>query len=155
MGLQFLKVACVIQLACGTAYAQHPDEPHPILFETLIKNDSHFHRSESGFIVLRGPGDESAFLSTFFPRPSLPEVDYFSQMVLGVCGGVRSMTGHSIEIDEIIEGANVVIVYYTDFQPTLGFAYQSWPIHLVAIPRTKLPVEFRGRVVIENERKQP
>jgi hypothetical protein len=83
------------------------------------------------------------------PTPALPEIDFTESMVVAVYIGTRPNGCYSVGIDRIYRSGDTIVVEYTEQIPSAEnictMALVS-PSHLVVIPKTPYPFEFRRSV---------
>jgi hypothetical protein len=81
--------------------------------------------------------------------PALPNIDFSQKMIVGVYIGVRPNGCYNVGIDRIYQSGQKNIVEYTEQIPSeediCTLALVS-PSHLVIIPKTPYPFEFRKSV---------
>lgn len=123
-----------------------------ILFET-VSHLSHSYINQKRFVVI---SDVSAWAALWAehhhgtsPAPALPDVDFSENMVIGVYLGTRPNGCYGVGIDRIYQSGETIIVEYTERTPSAAdictMALVA-PSHLVTIPKTPHPFEFRGTV---------
>ncbi len=80
-----------------------------------------------------------------FPPPSLPEVDFESQMVIAVFMGVKNSGGYATEITAIKEGGDSIAVFVEETSPGPNCAVTlalTSPFHIVKMKKSDKAVEF-------------
>jgi len=76
-----------------------------------------------------------------------PEIDFSSQMLIGVFSGSKPTGGYGIGIQRVLEDSKKIVVEYVEKSPppdaivTMAFTY---PCHIVSIPRSDKAVEFKA-----------
>lgn len=84
-----------------------------------------------------------------FPSPSLPDIDFSKNMVIGVGMGSRSSGGYSAEIKNIIVEDGKLAVNLVEFQPgsnCLVTMAITQPYHLVVLESSDLPIQVNRQV---------
>lgn len=79
------------------------------------------------------------------PAPPLPAVDFSNRTVVGVFLGTRPSACYSVHIEDIVTGADRVIVYYAEREPgpnEVCAQVITAPAHIVSVTRSALPYEF-------------
>jgi hypothetical protein len=122
----------------------------PLAFETVEKSN------QSGIMDARQAvvKDAPAWLSLWeehtghvTPPPEPPLVDFSKHMVLGVFLGQRPNLCYQVIIEAVESIArNKILVKYRETGPLPGSSCAqaiAYPVHLVTIDRSSLPVEFR------------
>lgn len=80
------------------------------------------------------------------PQPALPAIDFSKDLIAAVFAGQRPNSCWELNIERVsrLEGKIVVEYRLRDVTPVAICAMAiTSPSHLVALPRTDLPVEFR------------
>jgi hypothetical protein len=80
------------------------------------------------------------------PPPARPAVDFSRHQVVGVFLGPRPSGCHAVAVRRVLQSAAARIVVYHEDVPGPGAlctAQVVTPAHLVQIPASSLPVEFR------------
>eukprot|EP00591_Stephanopyxis_turris_P001215 CAMPEP_0195524310 /NCGR_PEP_ID=MMETSP0794_2-20130614/24047_1 /TAXON_ID=515487 /ORGANISM="Stephanopyxis turris, Strain CCMP 815" /LENGTH=200 /DNA_ID=CAMNT_0040654497 /DNA_START=145 /DNA_END=747 /DNA_ORIENTATION=- len=105
--------------------------------------------------VFRSHADFESFWSKHggiaSPSPSCPEVDFESNMVIGVFGGTKNTGGYSVEVSSVEETETEAIVkYQTKCPPPGGMTIMALtqPYHIVRVAKSLKAVKFEP-VVIE------
>ncbi|MEH6436732.1 protease complex subunit PrcB family protein [Massilia sp. DD77] len=83
------------------------------------------------------------------PDAKAPEVDFASQMVVGVFLGNAPSACHGTQIEGVSRSAERITVRQVNTEPGPGIACAmmvTYPAHLVAIGRSALPVEFAEEI---------
>lgn len=83
------------------------------------------------------------------PDAKAPEVDFATQMVVGVFLGTRPSGCHTTGIEEVRRTARGITVRHVNTEPGPDVACTKMmvnPAHLVAIERSELPVEFAAEI---------
>lgn len=93
-------------------------------------------------VVLRTPSELDSFWGS---EPSKPEdIDFSSAMLIGVFMGTRANTGPTIRVKLLVSDATGLTVRYVITDPSETLPGFSGPCHLIAVPTSELPVEFRS-----------
>lgn len=78
------------------------------------------------------------------PSP-LPRIDFSEEMVAGVFIGERPNGCHAVRIQRVYRKASTIIIEYSERTPSgpriCNYAV-THPSHLIALPRSREPVEF-------------
>jgi PrcB C-terminal len=100
-------------------------------------------------IVVRTPAEWTALWARHSdPGVPLPPVDFAREMVVAVFLGHRPTSGYQVQItgvDEVGAGPDLEVTYRT-LEPAAGSVRRpviTMPFHIVALPRSALPVRFR------------
>lgn len=91
--------------------------------------------------------------STDIPTPSLPEVDFTENMVIGVGLGNKPSGGYSVEIKDIIMKDDKLVINAVEQQPgqnCMTTMAITQPYHLVTVEQSDLPVQFNRQTEIVN-----
>jgi hypothetical protein len=86
------------------------------------------------------------------PRP-LPDVDFTTQMVIGVFLGMGGNGCNSTSISSVSSDGKTITVRHSDTVPGIGIMctmYVPSPAQLVTVPRSDLPVQFVREVRVIN-----
>jgi hypothetical protein len=81
------------------------------------------------------------------PPPVPPAVDFARHQVVGVFLGARPSGCHAVQVRKVLQSAVARIVVYHEDVPgptALCTAQVVTPAHLVQLPASPLPVEFRA-----------
>jgi len=85
--------------------------------------------------------------SNIQPPPSMPNVDFSSEMAIAVFSGERKSGGYSIQVDNIKLAGNKLIVMVSESNPAPGsinMMMLTQPYHIVRLSKSTLPVVFQG-----------
>jgi hypothetical protein len=131
--------------------AQKSQAPE-VLFES-VSHQSHSYINQQRFVVISDAAAWAAWWAEHHrgisPTPALPDVDFSENMVIGVYLGTRPNGCYGVGIDRIYRSGETNIVEYIERTPSeydiCTMALVS-PSHLVTIPKTSYPFEFRGTV---------
>ena len=86
------------------------------------------------FLISMG-NDSSSFINT--------DVDFSLYQIIAVVDIERPDTGHSVNIDTVIENENDITVDFSVLNSGDGFTVMGQPYHIVKIPRSSKPVIFQ------------
>lgn len=95
--------------------------------------------------IVRTAEDWKALWSDHSPNQVLPEIDFASQMVVGVFLGTKPTDGWEVEVVGVQGDEDALVVQYAVRQPRRGQMVAqilTQPFHLVAVPRQGDPVRF-------------
>jgi hypothetical protein len=87
------------------------------------------------------------------PPRALPDVDFNTQMVIGVFLGMAGNGCNSTSIDSVSSDGKAITVRHSDTVPGIGVMctmYVPSPAQLVVVPKSDLPVQFVGETRILN-----
>jgi hypothetical protein len=76
-----------------------------------------------------------------------PEVDFSTQMLIGVFSGEKPSGGYSISIRRVLESSKSIVVEYVEKSPppdaivTLALTY---PCQIITLPSSEKSVEFKA-----------
>ena len=87
------------------------------------------------------------------PTPSLPEIDFTENMVIGVGLGNKPSGGYSVEIKDIIIKDDKLVINAVEQQPGQNCGTTmaiTQPYHLVTVEQSDLPVQFNRQTEIVN-----
>ncbi len=79
-------------------------------------------------------------------KTAAPDVDFSSQMLIGVFSGRKPTAGYSIAIEKILEGTKSIQVEYSEKQPSpesMVAMVITYPCQIVSVPRSDKTVEFK------------
>jgi hypothetical protein len=80
------------------------------------------------------------------PRPARPVVDFARDQVVGVFLGPRSNGCYAVQVRAVLQTESARVVVYHETVPgpdAICTAQMVTPAHLVRVPASSLPVEFR------------
>jgi hypothetical protein len=147
------SVACDAAFAASYHVFKAQKSQAPEVHFESVSHQSHSYIDQQRFVVI---SDASAWAALWeehhrgiSPTPALPDVDFSENIVIGVYLGIRPNGCYGVGIDRIYRSGETNIVEYTERTPSENdictMALVS-PSHLVTIPKTPHPFEFRGTV---------
>lgn len=108
---------------------------------------------ESGGMVFRDVESWEGFWNSYCrvitgggTRLAAPQVEFSSQMLIGVFSGQKPTGGYDVTIQRVLEGSKTIIVEYVEKSPppdasvTMALTY---PCQIIAVPRSDKSVEFK------------
>lgn len=139
--------------AAGVFAAAAPGKPQgqPVRFSTVARG------SQSGIrgplqVVIRSASEWAELWRrhTAFavPPPSVPQIDFGNEMVIGVLTGERRSGGYDVKILEVWRQADRLSVLYRETTPpTRALTTQAltYPHHLIRTERSDLNVVFEAQ----------
>jgi hypothetical protein len=96
-------------------------------------------------VTVRTPGEFATLWKSHANDRKMPEVDFTSNMVVGIFLGSRPTGGYGAEIVSAQPEGNTLVVKYKETRPGRGSMTAqvlTSPFHLVAIPKFDGPVRF-------------
>lgn len=96
-------------------------------------------------VILRTPAEFATFWKSHANDRKMPDVDFTSNMVVGIFVGSRPTGGYGVEIVSAQPEGGTLIVKYKETRPGRGSMTAqvlTAPYHLVAIPKVDGPVRF-------------
>jgi hypothetical protein len=96
-------------------------------------------------VVIRTPAEWAALWKLHAPLATAPQVDFATNMVVGVFLGTKPSAGFDVEIVGVKSQAGDLIVEYVQTQPgrgTITAQMLTEPYHLVAVPKHAGRVTF-------------
>lgn len=144
--LAFLGYGC----GSGSFYVEPSADEPANLFQS-----SHVFSHEAGSMkaVIRSARDWEELLDNYptenleYARDRFWRVDYNRHMVLGIALGSRWSGSIRVNIDSLRVENQHMIVYATEFRPSVQTRDFANPAHFIVTERTNLPVEFADVVV--------
>lgn len=137
----------ILMNGCGSgSFFVEPNDGEPL---TLFKSSKLFHpAAEPAEVVIRSSDAWTAFLASYptsgfeFLRDRFYHVDYDRHMVVGLAFGGRGRGSISVNIDSLHIGHALIVVFATEFRPTIQTRDLVNPAHFIVVPKSALPVEF-------------
>ncbi|MEM0541790.1 hypothetical protein WFZ85_04120 [Flavobacterium sp. j3] len=143
----FLSFLCIIMLTGCSDDDSAPAPFEPITIEpVLIGKGFSTDEITSGNFVISTQTDWDAFLinmDDIVGAPLNTNVDFSLNEVIVVIDVLRPDTGHSVNIDTVIENENDITVNYSLMDIGDGFTDTNQPYHIVKIPISSKPVIFQ------------
>jgi len=96
-------------------------------------------------VVVRTPAEWAELWKLHAPSATAPQVDFATNMVVGVFLGTKPSAGYDVEIVGVKAQAGDLIVEYVQTQPgrgTITAQMLTAPYHLVAVPKHAGHVSF-------------
>lgn len=100
---------------------------------------------EARTVVVKDAAAWSRLWNEHAPGRALPAVDFATEMVVGVFMGSGANSCYTTSIDDVVRMADKIVVHELRSVPGPDVAcamHVTTPAHLVAIPRSDLPVAF-------------
>jgi hypothetical protein len=100
--------------------------------------------------AMASASEEDAFQDARGRRHSLPAVDFSKSMVVAVMVRGSPTLSTGVKVDEVLQLDDEIVVRYREYQPsasTYGLPAIGAAYHLVAVPRSDLPVRFERTIV--------
>jgi len=141
-------VALLLMMGCSNVKTLKPVSP----LESIPCSGLQY--PESGGMVFRDAGSWKAFWNRYCKvitgegeKLSAPEVDFSTQMLVGVFSGEKPTGGYSISIQRVLDGPKRLVVEYLEKSPppdamvTMALTY---PCQIISIPSSEKSVEFKA-----------
>lgn len=136
---------------------EDPETPsNTVAFESLEK-DFYSGMEDSFETVIRDQATWEQFWANLhsidIPTPSLPEVDFTENMIIGVGLGNKPNGGYSVEIKDILMKDDKLVINAVEQQPgrnCMTTMAITQPYHLVTVEQSNLPVQFNRQTEIVN-----
>ncbi len=116
-----------------------------------IETESYPYRKNAENLIIKNAKDWTQLWNSLGHSALPPEVDFTSDMIIGVFQGEKSTGGYGIEINKIIEKGNAIEASVTETSPGRGcmvtLAFTS-PFQVVKAQRSDKEVVFKTEKVI-------
>jgi hypothetical protein len=135
-------IAMAIALA---AVLQTPALPKPPMVPMTIDKGDQSNVDEAKQVVVRTEAAWAALWSRHAPDRKRPQVDFSSQMVVGIFMGSRPTAGYSVAIVSTIQANGVLTVRYREVVPprdAITAQVITFPFVLVTVPAFAGDVRF-------------
>jgi hypothetical protein len=113
-------------------------------FSTVAKGDAS-EQQTARQVTVRTAAEWKALWKEHSLAAKMPEIDFSTQMVVGVFLGTKPSAGHEVEIVAVRAEEKDLVVEYVQKQPgrgTLAAQILTEPYHLVAVPQHAGTVRF-------------
>ena len=142
-----LSLVIVSGLAASGCAGANPDATS-VPFSTVERSGTSAVTTPESFVV-RSQTEFNALWARHtanrLPPPPAPAVDFKANQIVGYFLGWRPSGCYSMSISRVIQTSDRVIVTYKEDVPPPGAictAMMVSPAHFVAVPQSRLPVEF-------------
>ena len=124
--------------------------PSPVAFETALAGNSSGITAREA-VVVRNAGQWDALwgrhATLMVPPPPPPAQDFSGRQMVGLFAGSRPDGCYGVTVTAVVQQSQAVIVLYREQRAGSGEACTqaiTQPHHLVWIPASSLPVEFKA-----------
>jgi hypothetical protein len=96
-------------------------------------------------VTLKNPAEFATLWKTHAADRRMPDVDFTTNMVVGIFLGSRPTAGYGVEIVSAQPESGVLIVKYRETRPSpdlIAAQMLTAPFHLVSVPKFDGPVRF-------------
>jgi hypothetical protein len=150
---------CLALTACSGAFASGQPSPSPVAVVRLRDGSVAFSTYTGVRDSLRTVVRDSLLWrqlwerinQPFFPRPSLPLIDFSREMIVVAALGSRPSEGYDVVIERVEQDSTGIEVALRRATPAPGCpvaAVVTQPLDLARIPASDQPVRFRERTVV-------
>ena len=148
----FLSFMCIIMLT-GCSDDNNTSTPfEPVTINPVLIGKGFFSSQENlspSNLVITNQTSWNQFLeqiNIFYNYSSTfseTTIDFTTYQIIAVIDSQRPDTGHSVNIDTVIENENDITVDFSVLNSGDGFTAMIQPFHIVKIPRSSKPVIFQ------------
>lgn len=127
------------------------ETPHPFPIQTLARGTSSGVRERLVTVIKTEEAWRALWQRHIVgvePRPAPPPVDFSREMVVAVFMGEQRTSGATVEVLEATRQEGAIVVRVREVSPPpegIVLPVLTQPFHLVALPRSELPVRFEWR----------
>jgi hypothetical protein len=96
-------------------------------------------------VIVKTPAEFAALWKTHAADRRMPDVDFTTNMVVGIFLGSRPTAGYGVAIVSAQPESGVLIVKYRETRPSpdlIAAQMLTSPFHLVSVPKLDGPVRF-------------
>jgi hypothetical protein len=132
----FVSFVCVV----AAAAAQSPKAG----LTTIAKGDASGQQLAKQ-VTVRSAAEWKTLWKEHAPTDKMPDIDFTTNMVVGIFLGTKPSAGHGVEIVNVRTEASALIVEYVQTQPakgTMSAQILTEPFHLVTVPLHAGTVRF-------------
>ena len=96
-------------------------------------------------VIVKTPAEFAALWKSHAADRRMPDVDFTTNMVVGIVLGSRPTAGYGAEIVSALPESGVLVVKYRETRPSpdlIAAQMLTSPFHLVSVPKLDGPVRF-------------
>ena len=96
-------------------------------------------------VIVKTPAEFAALWKSHAADRRMPDVDFTTNMVVGIFLGSRPTAGYGAEIVSALPESGVLVVKYRETRPSpdlIAAQMLTSPFHLVSVPKLDGPVRF-------------
>lgn len=138
------------------------EKPQELTFQTLYKGNQDFHFQEPKNLLFRSRSEFTYFLNNINVelvnkdkfedlKSKVNQIDFSKEMLICMSRGARPSSSYEFEITRIMLGfEDKMFVESLEYQPEVGDASISYPMHIISVKRTDDIVEFSDTKIVKD-----